>query len=150
VRPALDELRSLSSFLFSPQGWIGRANYFRGVAIVALSSWLLGTTTAFYGGHVGLGVLAPLLTLPTMVCITSKRLHGLNLSGWVQAPVRIFSLIALLVLAAAFRGAKPEPMLLNLAAPMAILAMLGDLVLFLWLLAARTRPPETPVAEVFD
>jgi uncharacterized membrane protein YhaH (DUF805 family) len=139
------------SFLFSPRGWIGRANYLRGMAIVMLVNLGLCVSLVIRPVWAWLAYPAMLLTLPAMVSVTTKRLHAIGCSGWFQLPVRVFAAWLAVMLAANYLRvpAPPPPTMFAVILDFAP-ALVADLALFLWLMLARTRPPERPVEEVFD
>jgi uncharacterized membrane protein YhaH (DUF805 family) len=150
VNAVAAEARAWLRFLFSPHGWIGRANYLRGAAIVVMLNILfIGLISYVFRGP-GPGPYGVFATLPISLALTTKRLHALGRSGWLQAPVRVLEAVGLVSFGPTQQFIESELEILNAVALGACaLGLLADLGLFLWLAITPNRPLEDTTA-VFD
>ena len=129
----------------SPFGAIGGRTFQHGIIVITFVNTAMTPLAFLLHGPFGWPMLA---TLYSTVCVTTKRLHTLGASGWVQAPQR-----------AAVAAALATPLLRsdwwNAHYPLeyviwgvGLVAAAGDALLFLYL-ALHPRHPADHVGEIF-
>ncbi|HZZ88426.1 MAG TPA: hypothetical protein VFE13_08825 [Caulobacteraceae bacterium] len=129
----------------SPFGVIGQRTFFHGVVVIVFVNLTVTLGAAALRGAVGWPLLA---TLYPTVCVTTKRLHAFNVSGWRQAPQRVAVAVALastLVPPAWWAGRTPLQVAIWAAAGVAALA---DALMYLYL-ALSPRGPADAIDEIF-
>ena len=139
----------------SPSGRIGQRTFWHGWIVILLANVLLIYAAAAYAAAPGAlprdrswaAPLGPLLTLYPMICVHAKRLRHLGLSPWLQAPARVFWVVAAGMLAVPNAwDQNPASIAFWVLLPVGVLA---DAALLLWC-GLRPGPPPPRLAEVFD
>lgn len=148
-----DEAGDIPRFLFSPRGWIGRANYIRGGLYVLGLNVLVIICVSRFADAVPAAdpyaLAAILLTLPASLCITSKRLHALNLNGVIQAPVRVLTSAGIIMTGLVNQLHAGEAAKLA-AAVVLVIGLVLDAGMYIWLLLSPERRQPSSAAAVFD
>lgn len=76
-----------TNLFFSPDGRIGRQDYWIAWVIIFAANFVLGWT-----------MVVPLLGLYCWICISAKRFHDMGKSGWLAAIPVVASVVALVAL----------------------------------------------------
>jgi uncharacterized membrane protein YhaH (DUF805 family) len=128
----------------SPSGAIGQRTFVHGVIVIVFVNLLMTVAALWLHGPVGWPLLA---TLYFTACVTTKRLHTFNLSGWVQAPQRAVVAGALLTPLTPTAWWQTHPLFLSAAWVVGILAVVSDATLYLYLAINPRRPQQ--IEEIF-
>jgi uncharacterized membrane protein YhaH (DUF805 family) len=129
----------------SPFNAIGQRSFVHGVIVV-----LFVNTTLIFGAMLSLHQFLawPMLsTLWPTICLTAKRLHTFNASGWLQAPQRAVVAVAMLTSLVPTAWWPSNPWLLSGLWLVTSAALAADVVTFLFLTLHPKAPPD--VGEIF-
>jgi uncharacterized membrane protein YhaH (DUF805 family) len=130
----------------SPYGAIGRRTFFHGLLVVVFVNLSL-TISGMMISHQP-HVWPMLATLWPTICITSKRLHTFDRSGWLQTPQRATLVGVLLAPMVPSTWWSSHAWPLAALWLLAIAAVIADGLLFLYL-ALHPRSPLDAIGEVF-
>ena len=123
-------------YLFlSPQGRIGRRDFWLGVGVVIVAGLVLGMIPL-------LGLLASIALIYPSVCLQAKRLHDFGKSGWLQlVPLGVMGVASIVASvtggAAALAGGGAALAGLGLGLAVLSLALLINLGFLLWVGLSR-------------
>ena len=128
----------------SPSGAIGRRTFVHGVIVIVFVNLLMTVTALTLRGPVGWPLLT---TLHSTVCVTTKRLHAFNISGWVQLPQRVVLAGALLTPLTSSAWWQAHQLILSAAWIVDPLAVVCDAILYPYLAIHPRRPQQ--IDEIF-
>lgn len=129
----------------SPFGAIGGRSFLHGIIVITFVNTVLTTGALVLHAPVGWPLLA---TLYPTLCVTTKRLHTLGVSGWVQAPQRaaVAATLATPLVPGDWWAAHTP--LEYVVWGVGLAAAAGDALMFLYL-ALHPRSPADHVDEIF-
>ena len=121
----------------TPFGAIGQRSFVHGVIVIVFVNMVLTTGAAVLHGPIGWPLLA---TLYPTACVTTKRLHAFNLSGWAQTPQRAAVAAALLTPLVSSAWWQTHAPLEDVVWGGGLIAAAADAAMYLYLALSPRRP----------